>query len=57
MNSLTPKDIIESKKRKDKEYPDENLMKINSSQTKHFQSKNGKCTYWTMQFLDKNRKN
>ena len=54
MNSLTPKNIIASKKRKDKEYPDENLMRIESAKTKHYQSKNGKVSYWNMQIRDEN---
>ena len=54
MNSLTPKNIIASKERKDKEYPDENLMRIESAKTKHYQSKNGKVSYWGMQFRDEN---
>ena len=57
MNYLTPEDIIESRKEKDKNYPNECLMRVElipRKSPKHYKSNNGKVTYWIMKFMDKN---
>ena len=59
MDYITPKGVIESREEKDKNYPNECLMRIrlipNRSPKHHKNHISGyTSTYWTMEIINKN---